>query len=179
MAGLAKRDVPVMQLPEQLIEAFRQLLDDGEAYQWAVGDFITDAIAEFPGIERAELIRSLADRTGADRSTLRDRHNMARFYPKEVRREYDMLTYSQLRACKSAGDRWREYADWAADNMPAPVAVIRARVKNNGHDQPAWVHRWESLYGIAQQIKDDTAAPFAVRAAASAVILTQEMGWFD
>ena len=103
------------------------MLTDGEAYQWAVGDLITDALAEFPDIKRAELIKHLADRTGSDRSTLRDRHNVANFYPKEIRKRYDMLTYSQLRACKSAGEEWQVYADWAAGHMPAPVAVLRAR----------------------------------------------------
>jgi len=97
---LDKRDVPVVVLPEQVIEVLRQLLDDGDKHQFNVGDFITDVIAEFPQVQRAELIRQLADRTGADRSTIRDRHNMAEFYPKDVRQEFDMLSYSQLRACK-------------------------------------------------------------------------------
>ncbi len=164
------REAPVVQLPEQVIEALRQLLNDGERYQWATGDFITDVLAEFPQLHRAELIRQLADRTGSDRSTLRDRHNVARFYPLEVRKQYDMLTWSQLRACKSAGEQWQEYADWAAGHMPAPVAVIRARIKNNGHDQPAWVHRWESMQGIAKQLAEDSEAPKQVREVAQQVL---------
>ena len=160
----------MIQLPDQVIEAMRQLLDDGERYQWAAGDLIIEILDEFPTIERAEVIRQLADRTGRDRSTLRDRHNMCIFFPKDVRQEYDALTYSQLRACKSAGDRWKEYADWALDNMPSPVAVIRARVKNNGHDMPAWVHRWEVMQGIAARIADDNDAPDEVRRAAGQVI---------
>jgi hypothetical protein len=158
------RDVPVVQLPEQVIEALRQLLNDGESYQWATGDFIIEVLDEFPSIARSELIRQMADRTGADRSTLRDRHNVARFYPKEIRKQYDALTWSQLRACKSAGDQWQEYADWAMDNMPAPVAVIRARIKNNGDDQPAWVHRWDSMKGLARMIAADREAPEKMRA---------------
>jgi hypothetical protein len=164
------REVPVIQLPEQVIEALRQLLNDSESYQWAIGDFIIDVLDEFITLDRADVIKQLADRTGHDRSTLRDRHNMCKFYPLETRKQYDMLTYSQLRACKSAGDRWQEYADWAMGNMPAPVAVIRARVKNNGHDEPAWVHRWESLVGIARMIAADEAAPDNIREAASQVI---------
>ena len=159
-----------MVLPDELIENFRQLLEAGEAYQWAVGDFITDVLDEFPHMDRAELIRSLADRTGADRSTLRDRQNMSKFYPPEVRQEYSHLTYHQLRACKSAGDRWREYADWAGDNMPAPVAVIRARIKHNGHDVPAWVHRWEVILGIARRLVDDKDCPELVRKAAGSLV---------
>ena len=150
-------------LPDQVIETLRQLLDDGEAYQWATGRFICDVIDEFPNLDRSDIVKQLADRTGADRSTLRDRHNMAKFYPVEVVAEYDMLSYSQLRACKSAGDEAHEYLEWATNNLPAPVAVIRARIKNNGHDQPAWVHRWESMQRLAAQIADDEAAPWGIR----------------
>ena len=155
--------MPVVQLPEQVIEALRQLLNDGDRHQFIVGDFICDVLDEFPNVHRSELIRQMADRTGANRSTLRDRHDVARFYPQEVRKEFDMLTWSQLRACKSAQEDWREYAEWAAANMPAPVAVIRARIKNNGHDQPAWVHRWEGMQRLAGQIADDREAPAKIR----------------
>jgi hypothetical protein len=154
--------VPVV-LPEQVIEALRQLLDDGDRYQFIVGDFIIDVLDEFPHVNRSELVKQMADRTGSDRSTIRDRHNVARFYPKEIRAEFDMLTWSQLRACKRAGEEWRQYAEWAAAHMPAPVAVIRARIDNNGHDQPAWVHRWEAVQRLAQQIADDREAPDKIR----------------
>ncbi len=153
---------PVL-LPDQVIEALRQLLDDGEAYQWATGRFICDVLDEFPNLDRSELVKQMADRTGADRSTLRDRHNMAKFYPPDVVAEYDMLSYSQLRACKSAGDEAHKYLEWAANNLPAPVAVIRARIDNNGHDQPAWVHRWEGMQRLAQQIAEDREAPEGIR----------------
>lgn len=161
--------VPVVQLPEQVIEALRQLLDDGETYQWATGRFICDVLDEFPNEKRSDLIIQMADRSGADRSTLRDRHNMAKFYPVAVQKEFDMLTWSQFRACKSAGDDAHEYLEWAANNLPAPVAVIRARIKNNGHDQPAWVHRWEAVQRLAAMIVGDTEAPDEIREVARLV----------
>jgi len=152
----------VVNLPEQVIEQLRQLLDDSESYQWATGDFICDVLDEFPNVTRPDLIRQMADRTGSDRSTLRDRHNVARFYTPKVRKEFDMLTWSQLRACKAAGSEWREYAEWAAGHMPAPVAVIRARIKNNGHDKPAWVYRWDSMRRLAGLLADDSDCPEVV-----------------
>lgn len=160
----------MVSLPDQVIESLRQLLDDGDYHQFNVGDFIIEVLDEFPNIPRPELIRQMADRTGSDRSTLRDRHNVARFYPLEVRKEFDMLTWSQLRACKSAGTEWRQYAEWAAGHMPAPVAVIRARIKNEGNDKPAWVYRWDSMKRIAGQLVDDTEAPKRVRKLARLVI---------
>jgi hypothetical protein len=175
--GWEIRDVPVL-LPDAVIETLRQLINDGDNHQFRVGDFICDVLDEFPAIARADLIKQMADRTGANRSTLRDRHNMARFFPSKVRQEFDMLTFSQLRACKSAGEEWRTYAEWAAENMPAPVAVIRARIKNNGDDQPAWVHRWESMQGIAKMLENDSEAPEKVRKIARLVARQDEgRGW--
>jgi len=159
-----------IQLPEQVIETLRQLIDDGDKHQFTVGDFICDVMDEFPEVTRADLIRQMADRTGADRSTLRDRHNVARFYPPKVRKEFDMLTWSQLRACKAAGDEWREYAEWAMDNMPAPVAVIRARIKNNGDDQPYWIARWDRMQSLATLLVDDLDCPEVVRRVAAVVL---------
>jgi hypothetical protein len=162
-----------IQLPELIIESLRQLLDEGDNHQFNVGDFICVVLDEFPQVTRADLIQQLADRTGADRSTLRDRHNVARFYPVEVRKEFDMLTYSQLRACKAAGEAWREYAEWAiSDSMPAPVAVIRARIKNNGEDRPAWEYRWESVVRLAGQLVDDPGCPKVIRQIAAKILKT-------
>ncbi len=166
--------MPVVSLPDQVIESLRQLLDDGDYHQFTVGDFIIDVLDEFPNIPRGDVIRQLADRTGSDRSTLRDRHNVARFYPVKVRKEFDMLTWSQLRACKAAGDEWREYAEWAAGHMPAPVAVIRARIKNDGHDKPAWEYRWDSMKRLAGMLVDDSEVPYQVQKVARLVLATQE-----
>ncbi len=164
---------PVL-LPDQVIEALRQLLDDGDRHQFIVGDFICDVLDEFPQVNRSELVRQMADRTGSDRSTIRDWHNVARFFTKEVRKEFDMLTWSQFRACKRAGEEWRQYAEWAANNLPAPVAVIRARIDNNGHDQPAWVQRWEGMQRLAQQIADDREAPEGIRDVCRLVVQAQQ-----
>ncbi len=161
MEGLT-RDAPVL-LPDALIETLRQLLDDAESYQWATGDFIMDVLVEFDQIKRSDLIKQMADRTGADRSTLRDRHNVAKFYPKVIRKEYDMLSYSQLRACKAAGDEWRKYAEWAVSHLPAPVAMIRARINSNGDNEPYWISRWARMQNIARLITADAAAPEKVK----------------
>ena len=157
-----KWDVPV-QLPDALIETLRQLLDDGDKYQFAIGDFISEVLVEFDQIKRSDLIKQMADRTGADRSTLRDRHNVAKFYPQDVRVSYDMLSYSQLRACKAAGDEWERYAKWAQKHLPAPVAMIRQRIKHNGDDAPYWISRWARMQNISRLIVSDPDAPEKVK----------------
>ena len=158
-------DRPV-KLPDEVIEAARQLLHDGEGHQWRLGDHLVEVVDEFEHVlKRSEIIRQLANGVGADASTLRDRECMARFYPPSLRRRYDSLTYHQLRACKSAGERWREYADWALDNLPAPVSLLRAMVKHNGDLPPAWVDRWARMQRLGELLADDAQAPPWVRQA--------------
>lgn len=169
-------------LPDSLIEAFRELLSKSDHRQWEQGDFICEVLDEFRVLEpdneqgkrdlRASVIRQLADRTGADRATLRDRHIMAKFYPPRIRSEWSPpLTYHQLRACKSAGpDHWREYATWACDNLPAPVAVIRAHIKSAGDDTPPWVYRWERVNELCSQLATDPECNPGVRNIASMVV---------
>jgi hypothetical protein len=161
-----------LKLPEQAIEECRQLISAADNMQFGMGDWLVILVDEVApmwtaaGIRhpRAEIIRQLSGATGADATTLRDRETMARFYPVSVREEFDCLTYHQLRACRSAGDRWREYAEWARDNLPAPVAVIRAKVAGNGHLPPPWIARWERVGVLCDLIARDPGAPTSIRA---------------
>lgn len=172
LAGMPHRtDHKLPELPDEIIEQARYLIEQGESHQWLLGDYLAGVVDELSGYysnllgadqaskqvrhARAHIIRQIADRTGTDRSTLRDREVMARFYPPDLRDEYAPLTYHQLRACKSAGERWREYATWALDNLPAPPAIIRLRIKHNGDIPPAWIGRWDRIYNIACLILDD------------------------
>jgi hypothetical protein len=138
-----------------------------------VGDFLASVIDELSqhyeaiGVKRARawLIQHMASRVGVDASTLRDREAMARFYPSNIRSRYDMLTYHQLRACKSAGPEWERYATWASEELP-PVSIIRARVKHNGSLPPAWVGRWSRVIELSELLQSDEQAPPGVRLAA-------------
>lgn len=159
-------------LPDEAIEQLRQLLDRAESNNWLIGDHVNSVVSECQAWfekagfrhARAEIIRQLANATGRDPSTLRDRSAMANFYSPAVRQEFDALSWSQFRAVKSAGDKWREYADWALDNLPAPVAAIRAKIKYNGDGVPVWVSRWERLLQLAELLARDPSAPEDVQA---------------
>lgn len=172
-----------IKLPDTIIETARQLYGESVSHQWLIGDFLVEVIDEISPVYkrlrdgdnvmrriRAGILRQVATGIGCDVTTLRDRESMARFFPVEVREEYSALTYHQLRACKAAGDSWKDHADWALENLPAPVALIRRRIKANGNDVPAWVSRWERIIVIAEQIKDDPRAPDKVRRAASDIL---------
>ena len=150
----------VPQLPDDAVEHLRQILDDSESHQWRCGDLLADLIDEFlPTFEaaygrrgRAMIIRQLANRLGRDESTLRDRLSICLFYPPRVRSEYDELTWSQLRACKSAGPDWKIYADWAMENLPAPTSMIRARIKGNGDQRDNWEELWDRLLELVDKL---------------------------
>jgi hypothetical protein len=175
-------------LPDEVIETARQLLDSCNEYQWGIGDLLVEVVDELTvaasgfqthgsGLSRSGIIRELSIRTGTDASTLRDRECMARFYPVPLRQEYSALTYYQLRACKSAGpDHWRAHADWALDNLPAPSALIRARVKHNGELPPAWVSRWERLCELAELLLSDDQTPADIRRALDLLQASNVMG---
>jgi len=166
--------VSKFKLPDSVIESTRQLYLQGEGHQWALADHLVgvvdelrDHYASMMGDEdgriaarkaRTWIIRSLAVGIGVDESTLRDREVMGRFFPTEVRQPYtDTLTYHQLRACKSANDKWQAYADWAMDNLPAPVSVIRAKIKGNGHDDPPyWQRKLDKIIHDIEKLMEDT-----------------------
>ena len=154
-------------LPDDVVEGLRQLQDDSEGVQFQVGDYLVSVTDEFGHIaKRAEIIRQLADRTGRDASTYRDRETVCRFFPPEVRARYEGFTYSHWRALKYAGNHWREYADLLAGDISLPVSKLRAVIKHNGHLPPAWAGRWERVSVLCEALKGDSEAPPEVRLAA-------------
>lgn len=183
-------DLPL--LPDEVIEHTRQLLETQDGHQWKLGDHLVDVMVELGELyaellneedktyalkkARAHIIRQIANRTGADRSTLRDRHNMCRFFPPDIRVRYSVLSWSQLRACKAAGAVWEEYAIWACDNLPAPVAIIRARVKYNGDLPPVWIARWERFQRLGEMLEEDENAPAVVRGSGGEVAAIRRLG---
>jgi hypothetical protein len=168
-----------IKVPDEVIEAARQYLGSEDDARWQLGDFLSDVVSELEpayygvGVKhpRAEMFRVISGAIGCDPSTLRDRQSMSEFYPYSVRASYSALTWSQLRACKSAGNLWREYADWSLSNLPAPVAVIRAKIKNGGDLPPVWCGRWQRIVELSDLLQSDAEAPPAVRLAARLISL--------
>lgn len=174
-------------LPDVVVEGLRQLIEAGEGYQWATGDYLVEVVDEFKslyesaGVRRARalLLRQCAGRVGVDTSTLRDRETVSRFFPPSIRQEFSPLSYSQLRACKSAGvEGWRSAAEWALANLPAPCELIRARIKHNGQLPPRWEGRWSRLLDLAAEIERDEEAPELVRIITRELLQSAEVGGY-
>ncbi len=170
--GNLQKSTSQFRLPDDIIEEVRQYLEEGEVHQWALGRYLQDVIEEFGEQHRPEIIRQLANATGAHPSTLRDRHCVAVFFSPDEQSEYP-FSYSQFRALKSAGhEHWREHAEYWAEHLPAPVSAIRNRIKGNGHLSSVWRTRFEMLEHMAQLIADDKEAPMPIR-----VACRQMTGW--
>jgi len=185
--------VKIPPLPDALIDELVTLLDKAEPMQWAIGEFIVkvweelgDAYANVfkqrnttwsaayaKSRAHAWFVAHLAERTGTDVSTLRDRESMVGFWG-EHRRDYEQYTYHQLRAYKAAGDNWRQVmreCELEADKwgkLPS-VRDIRNYIRDNG-GKPAWENRWKRFIRLAELLAEDEDAPNDVREVAGTVI---------
>lgn len=160
-----------MNLPDEVFTHLAYMLQEGEKWQWNVGDYIEEIWQKILPLVKpedgkthvqmarkahADLIRTLAEGTGADKSTLNDRQNMAEFFSPRKRRQYEMLSYSQLRACKKAGpEHWEEWAQWALVNgfygRPAGVHTIRRAINKAEDPTPDWIRRLNKIDGLVTE----------------------------
>ena len=172
-------------LPDDLVDRIAQLVHAADVPQRALGDELVvqvdelgpkyATLPEFGSIRRARtfILRRLAQRVGTSESTLRDRESICRFFTAQDGDDWSIFSFSQMRALKSAGARWREYAEWASLPLPAPVAAIRDEIKRNGdqvQERPAWQRMLDKFIDIACSLERDEAAPAWVRQAAHFVV---------
>ena len=148
----------------------RELLAHSDTYQWEVGEKILEGMEELSPYwqehnGRARLIEQLSNKTGTDKSTLRDRHNVVAFWKPKMTDDYRIFSWSQLRAIKFAGDKWKQYANWALKDYPytPPPDVIRARIKGNGDEIPVWMYRWNKLGDAIEKLVTAKDIPDEVR----------------
>jgi len=171
-----------VKLPDEVFVQLSHMMEQGEKWQWKIGRFLNEIWEEVqPYVilkagethkqairrEHAFLIRSLAEGTGADRSTLNDRQNMATFFSVADVEKYHMLTYSQLRACKKGGDNWVFWAEWALVNgfhgRPAGVHTIRKAQALEENPEFMWVRNLRKIEELADKILHDQDTPPGIR----------------
>lgn len=168
-------DVKDVILPDEACDELRYINDEEDKGRWRIGAISADLVDEFGNKYGKQNIRKrVAIEAGMPVSTVRAREEMHRFFPPEVREEFGVLTWSQLRACKPAGPvGWRRLAEWAVESAddfggrPAPVeAIIAKRKSEEGLDQPSWVRQFLALWKAAEKIRADNKTPPEVKEAA-------------
>lgn len=168
-----------MNLPNEVFETLRTMLGKGDRLQWDMGAFLEEVWSEAGSYYtkqwgekkgRAEYIRDCATNSGADESTLRDRINMRRFFTDADITVWDMYTYHQMRALKSAGpDEWEVFANWGLtaghDGKLASVKQIRREIKIANQDEvdPEWKVKFDRVKETLAQLTDDIDTPPDVR----------------
>ena len=171
-----------MNLPEAVFVQLRHLLDMEEGIQWSVGDFILDVWTETRKYDQddekkahASMIREMAEGTGADKSTLRSRENMSKFYDKHDREVWQPpYTYHQLRAIRKAGETsWRSVAGWGLtggwNNGVATIDEIRAKIDGQIDAKALCMKRLVVLEHKIRVLRDDLGTPPDVVVALSLV----------
>jgi hypothetical protein len=168
-------------IPDEAIEQLRDLLEEDKKLQWEVGDFIVAYWAEIqkyiPEKEHrkmhAKLIRDFANGTGASRTTLRDREKMSMFFTVLERERYEVFTFHQFRALRSAGEDWQEWAEWALINgfngAPASHRAIREAIKGERDPYLALIEDLDSIAKKVRKIMDAEETPKSVRTGLSCI----------
>jgi hypothetical protein len=176
----------IFQIPDEAYDQLRTLLEHDGSIQWQVGDFITEFWTEMKRYlvesevnkAHAKMIRDFADHTGADRTTLRDRERMSRFFTQEERAEYPILTFHQFRALRSAGDDWQQWAEWAMENgrqgAPASTSKIRQAIKESKDPTPDFLKRLERMEKDGQWVLSNEEPPKDVKDGVALVLTILE-----
>ncbi len=152
--------------PEDVINELIQLSVDHSQNAWRLGDFIIIQMANALslGYDKREVRATIAEISKLDMNTVRDRERISRKIP-PCDREYEPLLYSQYRACMAAGDKWKDYAEWAVSSMadyggnPPSVAVIRAKIKSDNNSAPEWPRKVERMITLCDSIINDKKTP--------------------
>ena len=163
-----------VKLPEEVIVRLQANTQGEDAARWDDGAIAADVVDEFGPIYGKTLVRKrLAIEAGIAASSMRQREGMTRFFPADVRVEFEILTWSQWRAIKPAGAiGWRELATWAIESAddyggrPAPVDAITAkRLGDHGIPAPGWDELFVKMHELGDDILGLKGLPRPVRAA--------------
>lgn len=166
-----------VQLPEEVILRLQANTDNEDAARWDDGEIAAELVDEFGPMYGKALVRKrLAIEAGIAASSLRQREELSRFFPQDVRDEFEILTWSQWRAIKPAGAiGWRELATWAIESAdeyggrPAPVDAITAkRLGDKGKEPPDWDELFIKMRDLGDDVLGSKGVPRPVRAAVNA-----------
>ena len=179
--GMSIQDI---QLPDELINRLQDNTRKEDEARWDDGDIAAELVDEFGPIFGKMLVRKrIAIEAGIGLSSVRQREEISRFWPLEVRAEFgsgeyegfQVLTWSQWRAIKPARGLWLELARWAVESAdefggrPAPVdAIIAKRRTDEGVQPPDWETKFLRMWDLCDEISAMPDAPEDIITAATA-----------
>lgn len=175
--GHNTKPADALALPASADNKIIELRDRESASLWEWADLLAALDTELCRNrgDQARLLSLVAGRASLDKSTLRHRLNMGRTFTPDVRAQVDdVLSYSQLEACRAAGDDWRQYALWAIESAddfggtPAPVGAIRKRIRDDAGGakpptEPPWRQKCQRIIDLADSARRERDTPDAVR----------------
>jgi hypothetical protein len=136
---------------------------------WAVGDTIDLVVEEKPsGVRKATMYSACAVLTGLSVARVGDVLAVAKFYPVEVREQFEVLTFSHFLVAKAAGDldeakRYLQIAVDSADDyggVRIPVDKLRELVapEKEEDDREDWEKFAESGFKAFSNLVLNSAA---------------------
>ncbi len=136
------------QLPDAVLDKFRQRRGETDAHYWGLGDDVADAVVEFAGkITQQKIIKAAALETDLSNGEVRLLFETARAFDQSLRDEFaDILTHMHFRVLRYIDDRSQQkaYLTWCIESAdayggrPAPAAVLARKVqKDRGIEPPA------------------------------------------
>lgn len=90
------------QFPDDLIEELQQIAWDDERNKWRVGDIADELIVELRPDTHDVIYKEIAKWTNKSRHTIRAYREMSDFWPKELRLQYEQISWTHIKAIKGA-----------------------------------------------------------------------------
>lgn len=128
------------QLPEAVLDTFRQYYGAGSHHQWGIGRVVDDALIEFAGkISANKILRAAAKEMDLSRSQVLKCQTTWAAIDEELRGEFDMLKFEHFAAvARHVNDRiamrqWLTLAIETADDYGGrfmPAAKLEAKIKD-------------------------------------------------
>mgnify|MGYP006935511899 CR=1 FL=1 len=135
------------QLPDAVLDKFRQRRGETDAHYWGLGDDVADAVVEFAGkITQQKIIKAAALETDLSNGEVRLLFETARAFDQSLRDEFaEVLTHQHYRVLRYLDDRAKQqaYLRWCLESAdryggrPAPASILAKKVRRElGHEPP-------------------------------------------
>lgn len=144
--GMRHESSTVKQLPESLLDSFRQFRGDTDRTYFGLGDAVDAAVVELAGrVSANRIYKAAALETEYSKSEIRLLHETARATPQSLRDEFDAypLVHQHYRTVRYLDpDKQRYYIRWAIESADAfggriaPASVLDKKIKKEMGIQP-------------------------------------------